>query len=177
MEDSRWEVCIIDDREWMGEWEISVKRPSHAGGKKEYGNFGEDKLLVSADCDGAVVSPYVWEATVRLAEELCRKLNTGESIELPETKAPPEDDKWEVWVIGDRLSGDWEISVVKSSNLVGKTENWGFGETKILVNASDPDRSVVMPPYVWEATLALAEEMCRKLNAGEIDIPKQEEEV
>lgn len=63
-------------------WEISVVREDNEHGQKSWGWFGDSKLLVSHNggpCQWPICG-FVWDEQIRLADELCRRLNANEPI-------------------------------------------------------------------------------------------------
>ena len=78
---SDWKVQIKGERCSDG-WEISVIREDNKHGQRSWGWFDDTKLLVSHNggpCDWAICG-FVWDEQVRIAEELCRRLNNKEDI-------------------------------------------------------------------------------------------------
>ena len=79
-------------------------------------------------------------------------------------------DTWKVQVLGERTKA-WEISVVRITNTHGQ-RSWGwFDAEKILVN-SGHHRAWPMAEWVWNQQISMANELCRRLNAGEDLVPK-----
>jgi len=75
--------------------------------------------------------------------------------------------KWLVQVYGYRCSTFWEISVVREDNEHGR-KSWGwFDSRKFLVSQSGPCRTP-LTGYVWDEQLRVADELCKKLNAGQL---------
>ena len=73
-----WLVNVKDNRK-HDSWEISVVRADNAHGLKSYGWFDEDKLLVSHNggpCKWPICD-FVWEQQLKIAQELCARLNAG----------------------------------------------------------------------------------------------------
>lgn len=75
-------------------FEISVLRDSNSHGKRSYGWFGKDKLLISHNggpCHWPVI-PQVWDRLVRVAHEVASDLNAldGEFYETVESKRLPQ---------------------------------------------------------------------------------------
>lgn len=80
---------------------------------------------------------------------------------------------WEVNVHGQRCARGWEISVVRSDDAHGKT-SWGwFSKTKYRVSDNGGPYAHALCGFVWDQQIAIANELCRRLNAGE-DISKGE---
>jgi hypothetical protein len=77
-----WEVNIIDQR-CCGSWEISVLKKSNIHGKKSYGWIDQNKILISADIGYKPdsICGFVFKEHVKIANELCRRLNSGQSID------------------------------------------------------------------------------------------------
>lgn len=78
-----------------------------------------------------------------------------------------EPKKWEVLARRSRFDPSYEIAVVCSAYAHGK-RSWGwFCNEKILVAASPLGWNGPVLEYVWSALLAVAEDLCARLNAGE----------
>ena len=74
---------------------------------------------------------------------------------------------WEVNVFGKRCSEAWEISVVRKDNAHGK-RSWGwFNDHKLLVSHNGGPCRWPVCGYVWDQQIEIANELCRRLNAGE----------
>jgi hypothetical protein len=74
----RWSVQIHGEK-CSSSWEISVIREDAARHQTGYGWFDEKKLLVSHNggpCRWPIIA-FVWDAQVKLANELCAILNCG----------------------------------------------------------------------------------------------------
>lgn len=74
-----WEVQVKGEK-CSASWEISVIRKDNEHGHRSWGWFDDTKLLVSHNggpCDWPIVE-FVWDAQIRIAHELCDKLNSGE---------------------------------------------------------------------------------------------------
>lgn len=83
------------------------------------------------------------------------------------TSAAFELDAWKVQVFGERCGRSWEISVVRESNKHGQ-RSWGwFGEDKLLVSHNGGPCNWPICGFVWDQQIAIAAELCRRLNAGE----------
>jgi len=81
-----WEVQVKGEK-LSKSWEISVVRIDNEHGHASWGWFGETKLLVShsgGPCRWPIVG-FVWDEQIRIAHELCAKLNSGD-ISLPTTE-------------------------------------------------------------------------------------------
>lgn len=79
------EYWIVDVKGGPGKpsWEISVLMSDNHHGIASYGWFDENKLLVSHNggpCHWPICQ-FVWDQQLLIAEELCRRLNAGESID------------------------------------------------------------------------------------------------
>lgn len=77
----QWRVQVFGER-CGKDWEISVVRVDNEHGQRSWGWIGPEKLLVShggRPCAWPVCG-YVWDMQLRIAEELCRRLNKGEDI-------------------------------------------------------------------------------------------------
>lgn len=62
-------------------WEISVIRSSNKHGKRSYGWFDKNKILISHDggpCHIEVIK-IVWNGLVELAEKIAKRLNEMEN--------------------------------------------------------------------------------------------------
>lgn len=80
--------------------------------------------------------------------------------------------KWSVYVFGERCSSSWEISVVREDNAHGK-QSWGwFDERKLLVSHNGGPCHWPLCGFVWDEQVRIANELCRRLNAGEY-LPKE----
>lgn len=76
--------------------------------------------------------------------------------------------EWSVEVKGEAGSRDWEISVVRKGNSHGRS-SWGwFDKNKILISHNGGPCHWPIPKYVFYENVRIAEEVCRKLNNGEI---------
>ena len=76
-----WKVQIKGERGSKC-WEISVVREDNDFGKSSYGWFGDNKLLVSHNggpC-GWTICGFVWDKQIEIANELCQRLNSNQSI-------------------------------------------------------------------------------------------------
>jgi hypothetical protein len=74
-----WEVQV-KGRKCSSSWEISVIRKDNLHGHLSWGWFDNTKLLVSHNggpCSWPIVE-FVWDEQIRIAHELCAKLNSGE---------------------------------------------------------------------------------------------------
>lgn len=72
-----WEVQVKGEK-CSDSWEISVVRSDNDHGKRSWGWFDDDKLLVSHDggpCNWPICE-FVWDAQIEIANQLCDKLNT-----------------------------------------------------------------------------------------------------
>lgn len=77
-----WEVQVKGERCSSG-WEISVVHADNEHGRRSWGWFDEKKLLVSHNggpCQWPICG-FVFDEQIRIAKELCRRLNAGESID------------------------------------------------------------------------------------------------
>jgi len=77
-----WKVQVFGER-CSSSWEISVIRIDNEHGQRSWGWFNSTKLLVSHNggpCSWPIID-FVWDQQIRIAEELCAKLNSDE-IEL-----------------------------------------------------------------------------------------------
>lgn len=75
--------------------------------------------------------------------------------------------KWLVQVFGRRDTGNFEISLVREDNAHGR-KSWGwFDHNKVLICHSGADRVTLMP-QIWDAHIALAHDICDKMNAAEL---------
>ena len=75
--------------------------------------------------------------------------------------------EWEVQIFGERCSGSWEISVVRSDNDHGR-RSWGwFDERKLLISHNGGPCRWPVKGFVFDQQVALAEEVARRLNNGE----------
>ena len=78
----KWKVQVFGER-CSESWEISVVRLDNKHGQESWGWFDDKKLLVSDNggpCDDPICG-YVWDEQIKIATELCRRLNNGEQIE------------------------------------------------------------------------------------------------
>ena len=75
--------------------------------------------------------------------------------------------EWVVQVFGERCSKNWEISVVKADNAHGR-RSWGwFGDDKLFVNHNGGPCHWPVCGFVWDESIRVANDLCRRLNAGE----------
>lgn len=78
-----WKVQVFGKR-CSSAWEISVVRSDNEHGQKSWGWFNNRKLLVSHNggpCSWPVVG-FVFDQQIKIANELCRRLNNGEPIDF-----------------------------------------------------------------------------------------------
>lgn len=78
----KWEVVVFGERA-SDSWEISVVREDNVHGKMSCGCFNERKLLVSHNggpCRWPICG-FVYDEQMKIAKELCRRLNNGENID------------------------------------------------------------------------------------------------
>ncbi len=74
--------------------------------------------------------------------------------------------QWKVNILGERLTSDWEISVLREDDTHGQESYGWFGNTKVLINQGGNNKAVI-PGIVWDSNVGIAQEVCRRLNAGE----------
>lgn len=76
-------------------------------------------------------------------------------------------DLWKVQVHGQRCSTAWEISVIhKDSESVQFSWGW-FDDKKLLVSHNGGPCRWPICGFVWDRQIKIAEELCKKLNAGQ----------
>lgn len=76
---------------------------------------------------------------------------------------------WVVQVKGEKCSGSWEISVVRSDNRHGQL-SWGwFDDTKLLVSHNGANCRWPICEFVWDRQIDIANQLCAKLNAEVIE--------
>ena len=106
----------------------------------------------------------------KTSEPLGLACNEGLGALVPkreDARAAFELDAWKVQVFGERCSRAWEMSVVRESNKHGQ-RSWGwFGEGKLLVSHNGGPCDWPICGFVWDQQLAIANELCQRLNAGE----------
>jgi hypothetical protein len=74
----KWIVVVKGNRE-RGGFEISIVRENNEHGRKSYGWFGADKLLVTHSGAGCVhMTRQIWDWQVAIANEVAEKLNATE---------------------------------------------------------------------------------------------------
>lgn len=56
-------------------FEISVVREENTQGRKSWGWFGKDKLLISQGDPGQMANPNIWIKLCALAQEIADELN------------------------------------------------------------------------------------------------------
>lgn len=101
----------------------------------------------------------------RMFEEGLKALHKREIEERELLERDPG--PWKVQVKGERCSSSWEISVVRENNKLGQ-RSWGwFNEHKLLVSHNGGPCMWPIVPFVWDQQIAIANELCRQLNAGE----------
>ena len=76
-------------------------------------------------------------------------------------------DNWKVCVKGTRCGETWEIAVVRKDNAHGQKSYGWFDERKLLVSHNGGPCRWPVVGYVWDANVAVANELCRRLNADE----------
>ena len=77
-----WEVQVKGER-CSEFWEISVIHKSNKHGQESWGWFDDSKFLISHNggpCTWAIKG-YVFDQQIKIAEEVARRLNNGESID------------------------------------------------------------------------------------------------
>ena len=75
---------------------------------------------------------------------------------------------WKVKVEGEKCSKSWEISVVREDNTHGQS-SWGwFDSRKLLISHNGGPCSWPIIEFVWDRHVQTAQELCEKLNKGEI---------
>lgn len=77
-----WKLQIKGKR-CSSSWEISVVREDNEHGQTSWGWFGAGKLLISHNggpCSWPVVG-YVFDQQIKIAEEVVRRLNSGQSLD------------------------------------------------------------------------------------------------
>lgn len=74
---------------------------------------------------------------------------------------------WKVQVKGKRLSECWEISVVHSDNEHGQRSYGWFGAQKHLISHNGGPCRWPISGYVFDQQIKIANEVARRLNAGE----------
>lgn len=72
--------------------------------------------------------------------------------------------KWMANVIGRKGLRNFEISVIKVDNAVGRKTPGMFGANKLLICHSGNPMVPPLHPAVWDKQIVLAEEMADKLN-------------
>lgn len=77
--------------------------------------------------------------------------------------------KWLVQVFGRRESGHFEISIVRERNSHGR-RSWGWFDHNKLLVCHNGTGSVVLTDSIWNWQIAIANEVCDKMNAEEEDI-------
>lgn len=77
---NKWKVLVLG-RKGTTEWEITVVHVDNKHGQESYGWYDNDKILVST-CDdfGIPLLREVWDGQIKLAKEICKKLNSGEIV-------------------------------------------------------------------------------------------------
>lgn len=85
------------------------------------------------------------------------------------TMQPRQDQKhqWQVAVFGKAGESSWEISVVRDDNKHGQKSYGWFDDRKLLVGSDGGPCRHSVCGFVWSALIATANELCRRLNAGE----------
>lgn len=77
--------------------------------------------------------------------------------------------QWLVQVFGRRGDSSFEISIVRENNHHGR-KSWGwFDANKLLVCHSGTSR-VMLTESIWNWQIAIANEVCDKMNAEEAEI-------
>lgn len=78
--------------------------------------------------------------------------------------------KWKVQVKGVKCGKSWEISVVREDNEHG-IKSWGWIDNrKLLVSHNGGPCDWPIIEFVWDEQIRIANELCDKLNSGEITI-------
>ncbi len=78
-----WEVQVKGER-CTDLWEISVIRTDNEHGHISWGWFDKSKLLISHNggpCSWAIEG-YVFDQQIVIAEEVARRLNNGEAVDV-----------------------------------------------------------------------------------------------
>ena len=75
-------------------------------------------------------------------------------------------DKWKVCRKGGPSTGEWELSVVRSSNKHGKNSYGWFDDDKLLISKRSIDWGSKHSQYkqIWKKLLRVAEEIAGELN-------------
>lgn len=74
--------------------------------------------------------------------------------------------RWVVNAKGSRGSDSWEIAVVREDNAHGIGSYGWFNDTKLLVSHNGGHCHWPILGWVWDQHIAIAEQLCEKLNAG-----------
>ena len=75
---------------------------------------------------------------------------------------------WKVQVLGKKCSRCWEISVVRTDNQIHQQHYGWFDDRKLLVSHNGGPCDWPIIEFVWDQQIRIAEELCARLNAGEI---------
>lgn len=84
--------------------------------------------------------------------------------------------KWKVQVKGEKCSKSWEISVVREDNDHGQRSRGWFDNTKLLVSHNGGPCSWPVVEFVWDEQIRIAQELCDKLNGGDISLQNSKDE-
>jgi hypothetical protein len=80
----QWKVVVKGGPNRRG-WEISVVKLTNTHGQRSYGWFGDEKIMIGSSggpCDD-MVSEFVWNKLVGLAEEVSDRMNWGQQDCIP----------------------------------------------------------------------------------------------
>jgi len=78
-----------------------------------------------------------------------------------------EENKWIASVKGQCNSGSWEISVLRADNEHGQRSYGWFDENKLLISHNGGPCHWPICGFVFEQQVIIANEVARRLNAGE----------
>lgn len=73
---------VVDTKGGPGgsSWELTVLRDDNEHGKRSYGWYDEDKLIISSSTSGSwEIEDFVWRRLLTLAQKLADDLNNKES--------------------------------------------------------------------------------------------------
>lgn len=111
--------------------------------------------------------PTIEDLRASLEKELSSNSTLPVALRGPDKLEILEGTGWKVQVKGERCSDSWEISVVRVDDHHGQ-RSWGwFSGTKLLISCDGGPCHWPIHGYIWDQQIKIAEEVARRLNAGE----------
>ena len=76
---------------------------------------------------------------------------------------------WEIDAKGKPDSIDFEISILKSDNVLGKNSYGWFGPNKLLIASCGGPCNYMINKFVWDRHIQTALDLCKILNERSIE--------